>query len=57
MAVCINLLAQISEKIIYKKLKMKIAFSFCYNPYVFLRQDFMNFVLNSNITCWEITAK
>lgn len=57
MAICINLLAQISEKIINKKIKMKVGFTFCYNPYVFLRQDFMNYMINSGITCWEITAK
>lgn len=36
---------------------MKVGFTFCYNPYVFLRQDFMNYMINSGITCWEITAK
>lgn len=36
---------------------MKIAFSFCFNPFVFLRSDFMNFMSKSGITCWEISPK
>jgi len=58
-AICINLMLQLSEKYvsITKKQKIKIAFSFCYNSYVFQRADFMNYMVNSNIVCWEIAAK
>jgi hypothetical protein len=50
---------QLSEKYvsITKKQKIKIAFSFCYNSYVFQRADYMNYMANSNIICWEIAAK
>lgn len=40
-----------------KKQKVKIAFSFCYNSYVFKFADFMNYMSNCAFVCWEIAPK
>lgn len=36
---------------------MKIGYSFCYNSYTFKITDFINFMNNTGITCWEISNK
>lgn len=53
-----NLLSLISEKTIgIKKQKMKIAFSLCFNAYVFQKNNFVSFMESSKIIYWEITHK
>jgi hypothetical protein len=32
-------------------------FSFSYNKFVFQKSDFINYMISSGITCWEITQK
>ena len=55
--IVINLLQRLSEKAVGKKGKLKVCFSFAYNPYVFPRSDFMNYMSNSGIVHWEITPR
>lgn len=55
--IVMNILSLLSEKVVCKKQKLRIGFSFAYNPYVFPRSDFMNFMANSNATFWEVTPR
>ena len=55
--IVMNLLTRLSEKSLSKKGKLRIGFSFSYNPYVFPRSDFMNFMGSCGATYWEVTSR
>ena len=55
--IVLNLLSRLCEKNLSKKGKLRIGFSFAYNPYVFPRSDFMNFMTSSGGTYWEVTSR